>query len=81
MKFFHISFVGLTDRMATCATRGIKMASTEVTSMTVKTQDATKDAGRVKLGAGSIKFSDPTPTREATKDAGRVRMGAGSIKF
>jgi hypothetical protein len=41
----------------------------------------TKDAGRVKIGGGSIQFSDQTPSREATKDAGRVRMGGGSIQY
>jgi hypothetical protein len=63
--------------------RGMKMASNTTTTKTEapKTQEATKDAGRVKFGAGSIHFSDPTPDREATKDTGRVRMGAGSIKF
>jgi hypothetical protein len=44
-------------------------------------RDAIKDAGLVRLGAGCIHFSDPTPAREATKDAGRVRMGAGCIQF
>jgi hypothetical protein len=61
----------------------MNMANREITTKTEapKTQDATKDLGRVKVGAGSIHFSDPTPAREATKDAGRVRMGAGSIQF
>ena len=61
-------------------TRGMNMASTTTTTKTEapKTQDATKDAGRVKIGAGGIDFSDP---RDGTKDSGRVRMGAGGIQF
>ncbi len=59
------------------------MTSTETTTKTEapKTQDVTKDAGRVKIGAGSIHFSDPAAARDATKDAGRVRVGAGSLQF
>ncbi len=51
------------------------------TAETKAATEATKDAGRVKIGAGSIHYSDVTPAREATKDAGRVRLGAGSIHF
>ncbi len=47
---------------------------------TAKTQ-AVKDAGRVKLGAGMIHFSDTTPAKKATKDSGRVRLGAGMLRF
>ncbi len=47
---------------------------TEVSS--TKTQDATKDTGRVRLGGGAIHFSAP-----ATKDSGRVRLGGGAIRF
>jgi hypothetical protein len=58
------------------------LKTNETKSDTAATKaDATKDAGRVKIGAGSIHFSDKTPSREATKDAGRVRLGAGSIQF
>ena len=61
-------------------TRGMNMASTTTTTKTEapKTQDATKDAGRVKIGSGGIDFSDP---RDTTKDSGRVRIGSGGIEF
>jgi hypothetical protein len=63
-----------------CEIRGMNMASTETTTKTQapKTQDMTKDAGRIKIGSGSIDFSGP---RVATKDTGRVRIGSGSIQF
>jgi|KBSMisStandDraft_5_1062788.scaffolds.fasta_scaffold7437268_1 hypothetical protein len=48
----------------------------DTTKETPKAQDVTKDAGRVKIGAGAIQFDAP-----ATKDAGRVRIGAGAINF
>ena len=44
-------------------------------------RESIKDAGRVRIGAGAIDFSDPTPARPTTKDSGRVRMGAGAINF
>ncbi len=44
---------------------------------TPKTQDATKDAGRVKIGSGAINFMGP----RSTKDSGRVRIGSGAIQF
>jgi hypothetical protein len=58
----------------------MNMASTETTTKTEapKTQEATKDTGRVKIGSGSINFSGP---RASTKDSGRVRIGSGSIQF
>jgi hypothetical protein len=57
----------------------MNMASTTTTKTEApKTQDATKDAGRVKIGASGIDFSG---SREATKDAGRVRIGASGIQF
>jgi hypothetical protein len=46
-----------------------------------KTQDPTKDAGRVHIGGGCMHFSDVIPTREATKDAGRVHIGGGCMHF
>jgi hypothetical protein len=58
-----------------------KMEQITTKTDATRTQEATKDSGRVRLGAGNIQFSDPTPAREATKDAGRVRMGAGNIQF
>jgi len=42
---------------------------------------ATKDTGRVRIGAGSIHYDEVTRTRPETKDAGRTRVGAGSISF
>jgi len=42
-----------------------------------KTQDATKDTGRVRLGGGAVHFSDI----KATKDSGRVRLGGGAVNF
>jgi hypothetical protein len=64
-------------------TRGMNMASTTTTTKTeaTKAQDATKDAGRVKIGGGTIHFSDSRVSRDATKDAGRVRVGGGTIQF
>jgi hypothetical protein len=80
LKSFHTSYGGLTNRMATCVkTRGTNMASTETTKTEApKTQDTTKDTGRVKIGSGCIDFSGP---RVATKDTGRVRIGSGCIQF
>ena len=38
---------------------------------------STKDAGRVRIGAGLLRFTaDP-----ATKNAGRVHLGAGLMRF
>jgi hypothetical protein len=53
------------------------MATTTKTESS-KAQDATKDAGRVKIGSGAINFSGP---KAATKDTGRVRIGSGAIQF
>jgi hypothetical protein len=46
-----------------------------------KTQDAIKDAGRVRIGGGAIYYGDAKPVRDVTKDAGRVRIGGGAICF
>jgi hypothetical protein len=46
-----------------------------------KSDDAIKDAGRVRYGSGSIRFTDVPAPRDVTKDAGRVRYGSGSIQF
>jgi hypothetical protein len=51
--------------------------TTKTESPSTKTQDSTKDAGRVRLGGGSVHFSDA----KATKDTGRVRLGGGSVNF
>ncbi|HTW71695.1 MAG TPA: hypothetical protein VME47_17550 [Acetobacteraceae bacterium] len=42
---------------------------------------ATKDMGRVRIGAGCIHYDESTKTRPETKDAGRTRIGAGCISF
>lgn len=54
----------------------------ETTVADVKTTaDATKDAGRVRVGAGMLHFADVTPARDVTKDSGRVHIGAGMLRF
>lgn len=42
---------------------------------------ATKDTGRVRIGAGAIHYDDATRSRPETKDSGRTRIGAGAINF
>ncbi len=37
-------------------------------------RDSTKDAGRVRVGMGMMRFG-------STKDAGRVRVGMGMMRF
>lgn len=49
-------------------TTATKSASAEAK----KAVAATKDAGRVKLGGGLLRF---------TKDAGRVKLGGGLLRF
>jgi hypothetical protein len=50
-----------------------KSASAEANSTEAKkTIAATKDAGRVKLGGGCMKF---------TEDSGRVKLGGGCMRF
>ena len=58
----------------------VNVIATETTAVTAA-PEATKDAGRVKLGSGAMHFSDPAPVRDATKDAGRVKLGSGAIQF
>jgi hypothetical protein len=53
------------------------MAQNTQKAETPSTKTATKDTGRVRLGGGSVHFSDA----KATKDAGRVRLGGGSVNF
>ena len=50
-------------------------------AIAVKAGDATatKDSGRVRVGAGAIQYDDVKQV--ATKDAGRTRIGAGAINF
>lgn len=50
------------------------MTKTVKSAPTVKPTIATKDAGTVKVGGGSIRFS-------STKDAGKVHIGGGSMRF
>jgi hypothetical protein len=48
--------------------------SNETTTKSASAKEATaatKDSGRVKIGGGSIRFTDP----------GRVKIGGGSIRF
>ncbi len=48
-------------------------------SKTVKTapvKPATKDSGRVQLGAGMMRFAT-----KATRDTGKVVVGAGMMRF
>ena len=54
---------------------------TAATEAVVTNRDATKDAGRVRFGAGMIYFADAPTARESIKDAGRVRLGAGMMRF
>jgi hypothetical protein len=55
----------------------MEQSTTKTEFPSTKTQDPTKDAGRVRLGGGSVHFSDV----KATKDTGRVRLGGGSVNF
>lgn len=58
-----------------------KMSTTEVdfatpiaaTVVTMSTRQETKDSGRVRIGAGMMRFD--------IKDSGRVRVGAGMMRF
>ena len=54
----------------------VEVAQADVSSQaTVSTRsDSVKDAGRVRVGAGMMRF-------DTTKDAGRVRVGAGMMRF
>ena len=44
----------------------------------VETAASTKDAGRVKIGGGTMRFKSAPA---ATRDAGRVKVGGGTIQF
>jgi len=48
--------------------------------MTGKTPDTVKDAGRVRVGGGMLRFT-PGKTLDAVKDTGRVRVGGGMLRF
>lgn len=55
-----------------------KISTTQVDSTTptvaiTSTARDTKDSGRVRIGAGMMRFD--------TKDSGRVRVGAGMMRF
>ena len=54
---------------------------TGVTLTDAMTTKVTKDAGRVSVGAGMLRFADVAPKRDAAKDAGRVQIGAGMLRF
>lgn len=45
-----------------------------------KMPESVKDAGRVRIGAGLLRFI-ANRTLDATKDSGRVRVGAGLLRF
>ena len=45
-----------------------------------KTPDSVKDAGRVRVGAGMLRFTAGNAI-DAVKDTGRVRIGAGMLRF
>lgn len=47
-------------------------SSTKIVQKPAETSKDTKDAGRVRMGAGMMRF---------TKDSGRVRFGAGMMRF
>lgn len=66
--------------------KGLTMLSIEKTTAViepkaVRTDEAVKDSGRVRIGGGAIHYGDATPARDATKDSGRVRIGGGAICF
>ncbi len=45
-----------------------------------KTPESVKDAGRVRIGAGMLRFTAGNAV-DGVKDAGRVRIGAGMLRF
>ncbi len=56
----------------------ISQADAALSTKTLATApDAVKDAGRVRVGNGMLRFSTP----DAVKDAGRVRVGNGMLRF
>jgi hypothetical protein len=50
-----------------------RIAATVATTIVASTARDTKDSGRVRVGAGMMRFD--------TKDTGRVRVGAGMLRF
>jgi hypothetical protein len=61
--------------------QSIKETTTVAELKAAGTQDAVKDAGRVRIGGGAIHYGDATLARDATKDSGRVRIGGGAIHY
>ena len=55
-------------------TKNKDITSTEAVKPEVAKSDATKDAGRVHIGGGMMRF-------DATKDTGRVHIGGGMMRF
>ncbi len=49
--------------------------ATVVETKTIVAAASTKDAGRVKIGGGAIRYA------ANTKDAGRVKIGGGAIRY
>ena len=48
--------------------------------ITGTTPDAVKDAGRVRIGNGMLRFTT-TKASDAVRDSGRVRVGNGMLRF
>ena len=61
--------------------QSIKKTTSVAALDATRTQQAVKDAGRVRIGGGAIHYGDATPARDASKDSGRVRIGGGAIHY
>ena len=62
-----------------CGKRVAKMCtSTRSQAASADLIAAVKDAGRVRVGNGMLRFDAPKPE---VKDAGRVRVGNGMLRF
>ena len=70
----------LMDKQSSVLAATIQNGALRPVEATGKTPDAVKDMGRVRIGAGMLRFTAGTPS-DATKDAGRVRIGAGMLRF
>ncbi len=57
-----------------------QVAAVRPVVVTGRTPDAIKDAGRVRVGGGMLRFT-PGKTLDAVKDTGRVRVGGGMLRF
>lgn len=58
----------------------VQAAAVRPVTVTGRTPEAVKDAGRVRIGAGMLRFTAGN-TADAVKDNGRVRIGAGMLRF